>query len=547
VLVGLVCTTAIGGDLAAVYPREVFVAASASIDPSSTTVALADSDVYGMTQADVDKTMDAIRATNVNSVRLLIPWAGVEARQGQLDWSMVDKTVNSAASRNLAVVGVVNSTPLWAASTGGQYLSGRPASPEAYGDFVAKVASRYQGKIGAIEIWNEPNGVMFYTPLPDPAGYVDLLKASYAKIKAVDPSIVVLGGSLGAILDVVGISISPPKFLTQMYSAGAKGYFDALAFHPYQYTLKFSDGMQVDNSPLQQLMAMRNTMVANGDGDKKIWSTEYGEPVSQTGEAQQNTFVSDVLTKWQELPYTGPMYIYTTRDRSTGSFNPEDTFGVVRTDWTDKPARQTVRAGASGAIPKSVEFQRFSTVTDPALGTPLSTVYKATAQNWAQIRTVGTVYETASGFITSPTPVAEKAGLYGTVPVTQFANGYQDFDKYDGLRVWYSPATGAHSARVSIHSAWTPALGLAITDETGGGLGSSCQFEHGTISWSPLGGARVTFNNGQDPGQPPGGPVPTQPPGLGLPDVTEPIGALLALLNNVLGGLGSSEHSSVAR
>jgi hypothetical protein len=93
---------------------------------------------------------------------------------------------------------------------------------------------------------------------------------------------------------------------------------------------------------------------------------------------------------------------------------------------------------------------------------------------------------------------------------------------------------------VSIYSAWTPALGLAITDETGGGLGSSCQFEHGTISWSPLGGARVTFNNGQDPGQPPGGPVPTQPPGLGLPDVTEPIGALLALLNNVLGGLGSS-------
>jgi hypothetical protein len=299
VLVGLVCTTAIGGDLAAVYPREVFVAASASIDPSSTTVAIADSDVYGMTQADVDKTMDAIRATNVNSVRLLIPWAGVEARQGQLDWSMVDKTVNSAASRNLAVVGVVNSTPLWAASTGGQYLSGRPASPEAYGDFVAKVASRYQGKIGAIEIWNEPNGVMFYTPLPGPAGYVDLLKASYAKIKAVDPSIVVLGGSLGAILDVVGISISPPKFLTQMYSAGAKGYFDALAFHPYQYTLKFSDGMQVDNSPLQQLMAMRNTMVANGDGDKKIWSTEYGEPVSQTSEAQQNTFVSDVLTSWR--------------------------------------------------------------------------------------------------------------------------------------------------------------------------------------------------------------------------------------------------------
>jgi hypothetical protein len=41
---------------------------------------------------------------------------------------------------------------------------------------------------------------------------------------------------------------------------------------------------------------------------------------------------------------------------------------IYRTDWTAKTAQQSVQAGASGAIPKSAEFQRFATVTDSAPG-----------------------------------------------------------------------------------------------------------------------------------------------------------------------------------
>jgi len=33
-----------------------------------------------------------------------------------------------------------------------------------------------------------------------------------------------------------------------------------------------------------------------------------------------------------------PAEIYTTRDRNTGSSDPQDTYGVYRTDWTPKPA-----------------------------------------------------------------------------------------------------------------------------------------------------------------------------------------------------------------
>ena len=499
VIVGLVCVTAIASDLThGGRPRDVFAAATVSIDPEPTTTAIADSDVYGMTQPDVDKTMDTLRANNITAVRLMIPWAGVEPSQGALNWATVDKTVNSAASRNLAVVGVVNSTPRWAVGAGGRYLSGRPASPAAYGDFVAKFVARYPGKIAAVEIWNEPNAISFYTPKPDPTGYVDLLKAAYPKVKAVDPSVVVLGGSMGSIVDVAGLAINPVAFLTQMYAAGAKPYFDALTFHPSHDYLKFSSGVGVANSAAQQMMQMRQIMVANGDEPKKIWATEYGLPASGDA-AKQNEFAADILLKWQELPFAGPMFIYTTRDRKTASARGDETLGIYQDNWTPKPAQRTVKAGASKAIAKSAEFQRFSGFTHPAAGTPLTPVFKTEGGTWAQVRTVSTVYETQSGFITSPNPVAIKAGLYAVAPTGPFSDGYQDFDTATKLRVWYSEATGAHSGAGRIAVAWLPELGLAITDEAGVPTATTMQFEHGTITWTPWTGSKITWAPGSTP------------------------------------------------
>lgn len=566
VTVGLVAATSIGSDPAhQKRPRRVIAVATVTIDPAPTTTAIADSDVYGMTQAEVDRTMDTLRADNVKAVRLMVPWAGVEPTKGRLDWSTVDKTINSAASRGLAVVAMVNSTPLWAVGLGGQYLSGRPASPEAYGDFVAKVVTRYVGKIAAVEIWNEPNAILFYTPTPDPAGYVDLLKAAYPKIKAIDPSIEVLGGSVGSVIDVHGVAINPVAFVTRMYAAGAKPYFDALAFHPYHYDLKFSAGVGIANSPVLQLMQMRQIMIANGDEAKKIWSTEYGQPVSNGGTAKQREYLADMLLKWQELPYTGPMFVYTTRDRRTGSLAADETVGVYNTNWTPKPAQAVVRAGASGTIAKSAEYVRFAAYVDEASGTPLSPVYRTTDNVWAQVRTVDTVYETAGGFVTSPNAVAIKAGLYVVSPTGPFAGGYQDFNKANGLRVWYSEATGAHSGSGHMAAAWVPELGLAVTDETGGLTGTTMQFENGKITWTPWAGTQITWNSGQGPGATststttattspsatisptatstisptttslPTSPAPTTP--TPKPPAGNPIHAVLTLLGGLLGSL----------
>lgn len=319
------------------------------ISQSASSVGFADSDVFGMNPADINHTFDLMAETGVHSVRIIIPWAGVEPSQGNFDWGQVDTVVGAANAHRMSVVGALVATPAWAVAPGAQPISGPPASAEAYGDFAGAVASHFRGRVDAYEIWNEPNAVMSWTSGPQgpqPDVYAGMLKAAYPKIKAADRGAVVIGGVVGAVVSFFALTMDPVTFVQKMYAAGAAGSFDALSFHPYHYNLKFSAGAGVPNSPLSQTDGIHQAMAANGDGGKKIWATEYGEPNSAVDEATQADYIRDFLAKWRTLPYAGPSYIYTTRDRATGSANPEESIGVYRTDWTPKPAQAVVKSMA---------------------------------------------------------------------------------------------------------------------------------------------------------------------------------------------------------
>jgi len=319
----------------------------AAIDESNDTIGFADSDLYGMTPAQIDAQLDQMQAMGVDDVRVMIPWAGVEFYPGYYNWSTVDYIVNAADSRGMGVLAVINSTPFWATEPGQPALSGAPASPDAYGEFAGMVAERYAGKIGAYEIWNEPNAYMFYAPQPDPAGYTELLKAAYPQIKAADPDATVIGGVVGSVITYGNLTMNPVDFVQGIYAAGGQPYFDALSFHPYQYTTPFSEGGYLPDSPINQLAAMHDLMVANGDGDKLIWASEYGQPSSVAGEENQAAYLEDMLTTWRTLGYTGPTFVWTLQDRNTASTDPEDTFGVIRSDGTWKPAAYVIQELAS--------------------------------------------------------------------------------------------------------------------------------------------------------------------------------------------------------
>jgi YVTN family beta-propeller protein/VCBS repeat-containing protein len=313
-----------------------------AVDQRPTNIAIHAPDLLFYSQAQINTALDALQATGIDTIRIMIPWAAVEPLPGVYNWSAVDRVVNSAAARNIKVLGVLNSTPVWAAVANTLPLAGAPSNPAQFAQFAKLVATRYKGKVSSYEIWNEPNGLLFWQPAPSAAQYTTLLKGAYTAIKTADPNAVVVAAAVGAVVDFGNISTNPVRFISEMYDAGAAGYFDALSFHPYLYNNQFSKGGPYYESPLNQVKRIYDLMVANGDGNKKIWATEYGQPSSVVSEANQASFLGDFLRAWRNLPFAGPAFIHTLVDKTSSSAT-EASFGLFHTDWTPKLALTTVK------------------------------------------------------------------------------------------------------------------------------------------------------------------------------------------------------------
>jgi hypothetical protein len=306
----------------------------------------ADSWLWFLSPDDVNRQLDLMVATGVHSARIMFPWAGVQPAPDAWDWGQADLMVGAANARGIAVTALLNSTPGWA--TGGEAIASPPDSPDTFGNFAGTFADHFSGRIAAYELWNEENAVQFWKSGPQgpqPDRFADLLKAAYPRIKAADPGATVVMGGLSPTINFFSITKNPVDYLNNVYAAGGGGSFDAVAFHPYLFTsnpdARFSTGKV--NSPRSLYDGLRGAMAANGDGGKQIWATEFGEPTSKVDEATQAAWIQDFIVTWRTLPGAGPAFIYTTRDRNTGSSNPQDTYGVYRTDWTPKPAADVIK------------------------------------------------------------------------------------------------------------------------------------------------------------------------------------------------------------
>ena len=211
------------------YPLTTGMMQVAAIDESNATIGIADSDLYFESPAAIDAALDEMQAMGVNTVRIGIPWAGINPVPGYYDWSQSDYMINAADARGMGVLAVIVTTPGWATDPSSPGVYGHPASAATFGEFAGLAAERYAGKVGAYEIWNEPNAAMFYAPQPDPAGYTQLLQAAYPAIKAADPDAIVVGGVVGSTITYGNLTLNPVTFVDQMYQSGAQGYFDALS------------------------------------------------------------------------------------------------------------------------------------------------------------------------------------------------------------------------------------------------------------------------------------------------------------------------------
>jgi hypothetical protein len=227
----------------------------------------------------IKKNFEMVREMGASWVVEYFPWEYIEFDEGQFDWAHADLVVDHAQRQGLRVIARLGFVPRWARPKDSvtSYLD--EVRYQAFANFVAEFARHFQGRVQQIVIWNEPN-VNFewgYRGV-DAAAYVRMLQAVYPRAKEANPSAQILAGALAPTLAPPGTvdAMNDLDYLQQMYDAGAKDYFDALAIHAYGWTAPADEAASPRRVNFRRTELLREIMVQNGDVAKHVFITEGG-------------------------------------------------------------------------------------------------------------------------------------------------------------------------------------------------------------------------------------------------------------------------------
>jgi len=292
--------------------------------------------------ADLARDLGAMAGTGAKWLRVDFDWPSVEPTPGVFNWAPTERVVRGAQARGLKIIALPAYTPAWARPPGTTDKH-PPSQPSDFAAFVRVAALHFAPSgVKVWEMWNEPNTSAFWQPRPDPAAYADLLRGAARAVRDIDPTVTVLSAGLSPAVDAPDASqIAPTTYLQRLYAAQGGPSFDAVGIHPYSYPALPLDPATANWNTLYRLPLLYEVMVANGDGAKKIWATEFGAPTSGPGavsEDQQVQMVTAAYAAFASWPWAGPMLWYSIRDQGTDPGDREDHFGLIRRDFTPKPA-----------------------------------------------------------------------------------------------------------------------------------------------------------------------------------------------------------------
>lgn len=320
--------------------------------------------LYGLPSKELAHRLDDMKSLGISWLRLDFDWNHIQPDgPTRYNWSETDTVISAAQARNLQLLPIITYTAPWARHSDCRDSPVcRPADPTQFATFARAAASRYASRgIHHWEIWNEPNMTIFWQTQPNAAHYTALLRATYTQIKSADKSATVLLGGLASIDHADGVP--QLEYLNAVYAAGGKGYFDAVAYHPYSFPVPASykaiwnAWSKMDfTSP-----SVRSIMRANGDSSKKIWITEYGAPTNGPGpiatttnynltktpdhvnEALQAAMVTDMVRSVKAAPWIAAAFWYSYKDEGTDANNTENFYGLLRANGSAKPAYTTLK------------------------------------------------------------------------------------------------------------------------------------------------------------------------------------------------------------
>lgn len=302
-----------------------------------------------------DAAIPAVNALGFKWVKFQLPWKDFEgAGPGQRNWP--DDVIEKLQGSNINILASIVKAPNWARPGNSNFdVEGPPADPGTYASFVGEFASRYCGRVQAIEVWNEQN--LWYEwggEALDAGRYVRLLAAAYRAIKAACPGMIVVSGAPTPTGATPPAAIRDTTYLEQMYRAGLRNYSDAIGVHPsgfgnppdarfqdwqagnYSQPSHVSDPSFYFRNTMEQY---RNIMVKYGDGNKRLWPTEFGwastsnpvagyEYAAYNSEQQQGEYIARAYQLMKTWGWVGVAFLWNLNYNQTQPGSELAAFGI---------------------------------------------------------------------------------------------------------------------------------------------------------------------------------------------------------------------------
>jgi hypothetical protein len=311
------------------------------------------------TDAERATVLDDLAAAHVKWVRLDVSWAMLQpdGPDSYSTWGVnfVDRVVDMARARGLNVLVTLWLTPGWA--NGGAGERTLPTDPADYARVAKWAAGHFSGRVGAWEVWNEPNQDGFMTGA-SPTAYTRLLKAAYGGFHAGDPASTVVFG---------GPAYNDTGWIAKAYAAGAHGYFDVMATHPYMGVADQAPETPDDGTmwTLTHVAAVHSLMTKYDDGSKPIWFTELGwsshsnSTIDMSSGAdnwmrgvtpteQGDYFVRTIKLLRDDYPYVTNLFWYNERNVATTNIQNAN-YGLLTRDLQPKPAYTALKSYLDGS------------------------------------------------------------------------------------------------------------------------------------------------------------------------------------------------------
>jgi hypothetical protein len=286
---------------------------------------------------NLDESLSGISDLGIRWAKWQVQWKDFEGGgPGQRNWP--DDVVDKFNGTGIQLLASIVKAPQWARSGNPDMsVEGPPADPNTYASFVGEFAARYCGRVQAIEVWNEQN--LHYewgNERLDAARYVRLLAAAYRAIKAACPSMIVVSGAPTPTGATPPAAIRDTTYLEQMYRAGLRNYSDAIGVHPSGYgnppdvrfqdwqAGKYGQASHVSDPSFYFRNTMeqyRNIMVKYGDGNKRLWPTEFGwastnspypgyEYATYNSEQQQGEYITRAFQIMKNWGWVGVAFLW---------------------------------------------------------------------------------------------------------------------------------------------------------------------------------------------------------------------------------------------